>query len=142
LAAAGTVVGVLFLLAARTGRRLWTAFASLLANFAPTPWRFSAALQFSCVVLGGLIILRTSNEAVRKAGDERRQRRAEERASRGGTAPAGRRGRTTAAPAGPVANKRYTPPKPKPKRPPAPPPTKDEKRKEAERASKRSEETT
>ena len=133
LAAISLVAGVLFILAARTKRRLLTAFASLAANFAAAPYRAAAFLQFACVALGGLIILRTSNEAARKAGEERRRRRQEEKGAgvRGGGRSTGR-GATTKA-TGPAPNKRYTPPKPKKKRPaPTPPP----------RESKRSEETT
>ena len=136
-AAIGLVVGTLFILAARSGRRLLTAFASLLANFAQSPWRAAAFLQFSCVILGGLIILRTSNEAARRAGEERRRRRQEEKAARGGRPVRGGArptAKATGKGAGPTPSKRYTPPKPKPKKRP-PPPT------EKGSASKRSEET-
>src|SRR5205823_4379396 len=115
----GLVVGTLVLFAARSQRRVLTGFACLLANFSQPPWRIAAFLQFASVILGGLIIFRTSTEASRRQGENRRRRLAEEGATGAtrGRRPASKSGPK---PAGPSANKRYTPPKPKPKRPVVP----------------------
>jgi hypothetical protein len=124
IAGLGVLSGVLLILAGRSKRRLPTAFAAIFANF----FGANVFIQFACIILAGVVMFRTSNEAARKAGEERRRQREEQRAAGGAGRTRPTRGRGTAtATKGPAANKRYTPPKPKPKKKAPPPAAKNAK---------------
>jgi hypothetical protein len=109
LAALGLALAGALAVAARFGHRIVTAFAAVLASFAPQRYAAGVILSFACLAYGGWIMIKASRVA-RERAEERRRDRAAAKADEAGAAGArgssgGRGRRSRASRAGPAATR-------------------------------------